>query len=81
MAGAILLVLAIAFMVFWCHQFVMLMLLSDSDFPGKNDKPVWALAFFLAFFLAPFAFVIWNYANAAMRASEKGLKDETRFHL
>ena len=34
----------LAFCVFWIYQFVGLMLLSDADFPGRFDKPVWAAA-------------------------------------
>ncbi len=60
-------VLLIAFLIFWGHEFVELMLLSDSDFPGKYDKILWVLAFLVMFFVAPFAFVFWKQAYIEMR--------------
>jgi hypothetical protein len=72
----ILLVLATAFAIFWCRRFIELMLLSDSDFPGKYDKTLWGVAFILMFFLAPFAFAFWKHAYLVMRAAEKASKDQ-----
>jgi len=57
--------------IFWCRQFSTLMLLSDSDFPGKYDKILWFGAFFLGFFVAPLAFSFWKYAYLEFRLEEK----------
>jgi hypothetical protein len=54
---AVWLLLAVAIAVFWVFQFVQLMLLSDEDFPGRYDKPLWVAAFILVSFVAPFAFI------------------------
>ncbi len=62
--------LVVCFLVFWCYQFIELMLLSESDFPGKYDKILWAAVFFLLFFIAPIVFVGWKNAYLAMRAAE-----------
>jgi hypothetical protein len=65
-------VVILALCIFWVYQFVQLMLLSEADFPGKYDKCLWAAAFILVFWLAPFAFLAWQSAYAA-RSSEKDM--------
>jgi hypothetical protein len=59
-------VVVLGICIFWISQFVLLMLLSDSDFPGKYDKCLWLVAFILAFVVAPFAFFVWTYAYKAI---------------
>ena len=44
----------------WAHQFVELMRLPDSAFPGRYDKALWAAAFVIVFPIAPFAFLAWR---------------------
>jgi hypothetical protein len=39
------LIVGIAFCIFWVVQFVQVMLLSDADFPGKYDKGLWTAVF------------------------------------
>jgi ABC-type bacteriocin/lantibiotic exporter with double-glycine peptidase domain len=56
--------------VFWVYQFIQLMLLSDTDFPGKYDKILWVVAFIFAFCVAPFAFLSWKTAYRMMRRKE-----------
>jgi hypothetical protein len=56
--------------VFWVYQFVQLMRLSETDFPGKYDKGLWTAAFVLAFPAAPFAFLGWRHAYRAMLTEE-----------
>lgn len=55
----------------WLVQFVQLMLLSDSDLPGRYDKVLWAAAFIFVFPLAPFAFLFWKRAYLSMRDAER----------
>ena len=55
----------------WIYQFIQLMLLSDSDFPGKHDKILWVAAFLLLFPVAPFAFLWWKAAYRSMLRSDK----------
>ncbi len=65
----ILIILAIAapaFGLFWFLQFVQLMLLSDGDFPGRYDKPLWVGIFLLAWPVAPFAFLAWKSGYLAV---------------
>lgn len=65
----ILIILAIAapaFGIFWLWQFVQLMLLSDVDFPGRYDKPLWAATFLFVWPAAPFAFLAWKSGYLAM---------------
>ncbi len=42
----------------WCNEFVFLMGLGDEDFPGRNDKLIWAVVL-LAF--APFS--VWFFRS------------------
>jgi hypothetical protein len=42
----------------WCNEFVFLMGLRDDDFPGRNDKLIWAVVL-LAF--APFS--VWFFRS------------------
>jgi hypothetical protein len=55
----------------WVYQFVQLMLLSDSDFPGRHDKILWVAAFVLAFLVAPFAFLWWKTGYRMVRREEQ----------
>ena len=66
-AAPIVLVIGLVIAVFWLCQFVSLMLLSESDFPGRHDKILWAAAFMLVFPVAPFAFIGWKTAYRSMR--------------
>ena len=63
--------IVILWICFWICQFVSLMLLSDSDFPGRHDKILWAAAFILLFLVAPFVFYYWKMAYRSMRQAEK----------
>jgi len=58
-------------MVVWVYQFVQLMLLADSDFPGKHDKALWVAAFILVCVIAPFAFLWWKTAYRSMLEESK----------
>ncbi|MEK6235641.1 MAG: hypothetical protein N2C14_13110 [Planctomycetales bacterium] len=70
---AICLVLAgIAFAWFWILQFIQLMTLDDSDFPGTHDKALWVAAFICVFLLAPLAFIGWKKLYVAVRAETMG---------
>lgn len=60
----------------WFYQFVQLMLLSDSDFPGKHDKILWVAAFVLVFVLAPFAFLWWKSAYRSTLQEQEPRGDE-----
>jgi hypothetical protein len=70
MLTALFSVVFLCLFVFWCYQFAGLMLLSDSDFPGKYDKIIWVVVFLLVFPAAPFAFVLWKHAHMAVRTAE-----------
>ena len=35
--------------IYWWYQFIQLMLLSESDFPGEHDKILWVVAFVFLF--------------------------------
>ena len=52
----IVVLISIVLFIFWCVQFVSLMKISDDKFPGKNDKPIWALAMLLMGFVGAFLF-------------------------
>jgi hypothetical protein len=46
--------------VIWVWQFVQLMSLAESQFPGRFDKLLWSVAFLLTFILGAIAFWIWD---------------------
>ena len=46
-------------LVFWCIQFLKLMQMKSDDFSSREDKIIWAVAFFLTGALG--AFLFWIY--------------------
>jgi hypothetical protein len=64
-------ILVICLGIFWIYQFAQLMLLGDADFPGRYDKILWGVAFFLLFAPAPVAFVLWKRALVMVRTLER----------
>ncbi len=64
------LVLFCCLCIYWCYQFIQLMLLSESDFPGEHDKILWVVAFVFLFFLAPFAFHAWKTTYESMLSTQ-----------
>jgi hypothetical protein len=71
-------IVIVALLPLWGYQFIQLMLLSDSDFPGKYDKLAWAAVFTFLFPLAPFAFMYWKQAYVTLRHMEMdGERDAT----
>jgi hypothetical protein len=69
-------VIAFILAIIWCYQFVELMLLSETNFPGKHDKILWALAFCALPPLAPFAFSYWMHAYLLVRNAEKDMNEK-----
>lgn len=63
--GSVSLMLLIALGMFWVTEFVQLMLLGDSAFPGRFDKVLWGAAFMIVIPFAPFAFYLWKSARLA----------------
>jgi hypothetical protein len=72
--GAI--VISVVLGIFWCYQFIKLMLLTDADFPSKHDKILWAVGFFVLPPLAPFAFLFWMRAYLEMRDAQRTINDK-----
>ena len=66
MEWLVLICIGSSMVVIWLWQFIQLMLLSDSDFPGKYDKILWVAAFLLVCVVAPFAFLWWKTAYKSM---------------
>ena len=53
-------IVGIILTLLWAFQLVQLMLLEDSDFPGRHDKILWVVIFIVLFFLAPLLFMAWK---------------------
>lgn len=68
--------LGVVIAVLWIVQFVQLMLLSDSDFPGKYDKILWVVAFCVAIPVAPFAFLWWKSTYRSMLQEQEAKSHE-----
>jgi hypothetical protein len=62
METLLIMLLGIILLVFWCFQFVFLMLLEDELFAGKYDKAIWASVFIILSPIAPFVFWLWQKA-------------------
>jgi hypothetical protein len=67
-------VIALLLLIVWWWQFIQLMMFSDSDFPGRYDKPLWAVLFIVACVIAPFLFMHWKSAYLTMRADTRNEK-------
>ena len=63
--------LLLLYFFFWMWQFVQLMLLSDDDFPGKNDKILWVVTFIVFFMFAPSVFQWWKLSSLHVRDIEQ----------
>ncbi len=70
------LLLVILFLLFWGQQFIQLLLLGDSDLPGRYDKLCWTLIFIVALPVSPFLFVYWKGAYLALRKEERAEKHQ-----
>ena len=62
----------------WVTQFIQLMLMPENDFPGRQDKLIWGVAFIVVFFFAPFAFWGWKVAYTDLLEMEAKKKRESR---
>ena len=61
----LLLFIVVALIVIWCKEFIFMMALGDSDYPGRYDKTLWFITFFVLFVFAPFLFRGWKNAIKA----------------
>ena len=55
----------VGFLIHWVKNFISLMQMTDEDFPGKYDKLIWGLGFFLLFPLTPTVFILWQRYSLA----------------
>jgi hypothetical protein len=85
---AIIVILMIAAAIFWLWQVAFLMRMSDGDFCGRFDKPLWVAILLFSFVLGALAFWVWKLsvttdeqvdvtANALGAMIQKGQKPET----
>lgn len=72
------LLVVLVFAVVWGWQFIQLMVLADTDFPGRYDKPLWVAAFVFVIPVAPFAFMYWRQTYLEVKRQERdGDEDES----
>lgn len=64
-------VLILGYLYLWITQFVQLMVFSDSDFPGRNDKILWVIIYIVFSPLAPFLFMWWKSVSMQVSQLEK----------
>ncbi len=76
MAGLLIFAVLALLAAFWIFQFVQLMALSDHDFPGRYDKPLWVAAFLLGTVLGAAAFWFWKSLILSVREQERSGEDE-----
>lgn len=65
----------IILVLLWAFQFVQMMLLEDTDFPGRYDKILWLVTFITFFFIAPFLFMAWKNGIKHYRQAERRERD------
>jgi len=56
--------------IFWLWQVVFLMCLSDDEFPGRFDKPLWVAILVFTFVLGALAFWFWKLNMMAERRAD-----------
>ena len=56
----LLLIVIVALIVIWCKEFILMMALGDSDYPGRYDKTLWFITFIIFSIVAPFLFRGWK---------------------
>lgn len=59
--------LAAVFILYWIREFVFLMSLENTLFPGRYDKVLWWIAFFICPLLLPPAFHLWRRTTERAR--------------
>ena len=60
-------ILILCLLLFWCYQFVLLMMMEDEMFPGRHDKAIWGACFIFLSAIAPFVFLVWRRSTVALR--------------
>ena len=68
MAGLI--TISIIATILWILELACLMRMSDEDFPGRFDKPLWVAIMIFTFVLGALAFGVWKVSVAASRHVE-----------
>ena len=61
----LLLIVIVALIIIWCKEFIFMMALGDSDYPGRYDKTLWFITFIIFSIVAPFLFKGWKNAIKA----------------
>ena len=55
----------IVLLAFWLVELISLMNMTDDQFPGRFDKPTWAVILVFTLVLGAFAFWIWKIGTGA----------------
>ena len=71
LAELILIAFGLAYLYLWISQLVQLMILSDKDFPGRIDKPLWLVIYIVFLPLAPVIFIWWKKVYLHVRHLEQ----------
>ena len=61
----LLLIVIVALIVIWCKEFIFMMALGDSDYPGRYDKSLRFITFIIFSIVALFLFRGWKNAIKA----------------
>ena len=61
---------------FWLLTLWSVVSTSDDDFPGRNDKLMWAIIVFFGFVLGAILFIVWKSEYQRSRISARKLETE-----
>lgn len=71
---AVILALAVAAFLFWLYELWAVATMSDSDFPGRNDKLIWVIIVLFASVIGAVLFVLWQIEQNVQHSSNARLK-------
>lgn len=66
----VIILIAVALLVFWLSQMVALMKMKDDAFPGKHDKILWVAALLVASVAGALAFLFWRTVRSGEAISD-----------
>ena len=68
--GILVIIISLIFFVYWIRQFCEVIRAGDSDFPGRNDKLMWAIIIFFGSLPGALLYSYWKWSHATAHATD-----------